>query len=405
MLFVISCFIMCIDACISMYFSELKMKKKTTNKRNSECIEVVKIVSKENSPVVDRYNPQFAFLTDPTDYIQQFQQIPIFRKEQIQIIKCVGAGRYKKVHLVDVHARFGHVCSNREYRNVCMLSIRNNDPTESDEYVQRFKEMHKKELELMFFLRQYCNVLDILGFTPEYDIITEYMNAGDLYDVISDDVQVLKATSFYNRLVFCLQLCKVVSVLHKHKIAHRDIKASNILCSTTFVDGIKVLDKLYMGDFGLCKYYGDKQPTSTICSVLYCPPEVTMKRLLQEHDDYVFTDYTYDVKTIHTDAFKTDIFSLGCVMAELLTGIESFSCVFDYERDRYDSDLQYYKTSSYHYNTICYPIPQKILNESLQQTSRGIIKILKACWQPKAEQRPSIENITCSIENIIKNMK
>ena len=84
--------------------------------------------------------------------------------------------------------------------------------------------------------------------------------------------------------------------MHKQGIIHCDIKPENILFNNTTLDGIKIID------FG-CSCYVGKILYSYIQSRYYRAPEVVLGR-----------EYGPEI----------DIWSLGCVLCELVTGTPIF---------------------------------------------------------------------------------
>jgi serine/threonine protein kinase len=81
---------------------------------------------------------------------------------------------------------------------------------------------------------------------------------------------------------------------HAHNVLHRDIKASNLLISKT--------GELKIADFGLARMVTDKRKdlTPTVITLWYRPPEILLG--LKKYDS------------------KADMWSVGCVLAELLNG-------------------------------------------------------------------------------------
>jgi cyclin-dependent kinase len=102
---------------------------------------------------------------------------------------------------------------------------------------------------------------------------------------------------------YLYQLIKGVSYIHKFKILHRDLKPQNLLISR---EGI-----LKIADFGLARGYGIpvKNYTHEVVTLWYRPPDV-----LLGSKNYLTT---------------VDIWSIGCIFAEMVTGKPLFTGVSD----------------------------------------------------------------------------
>ena len=129
---------------------------------------------------------------------------------------------------------------------------------------------------------------------------------GDLYMVFEymdhDMAGLLNAGyKFSVPQIRCLmhQLLEVLDYLHTEKqLMHRDIKCSNLLVGENM--------QLKLADFGLARFANreDGRYTNRVITLWYRPPELLLG---EEH-------YTYSV----------DIWSVGCIMAELLLGFPAF---------------------------------------------------------------------------------
>jgi len=94
--------------------------------------------------------------------------------------------------------------------------------------------------------------------------------------------------------VYMYQVCRAIAYIHSLGICHRDIKPQNLLLNTRTHD-------VKLCDFGSAKVLVKGEPNvAYICSRYYRAPELVFEA----------TEYTT----------KIDVWSLGCVMAELLLG-------------------------------------------------------------------------------------
>ncbi|KAG2482974.1 hypothetical protein HYH03_018151 [Edaphochlamys debaryana] len=94
--------------------------------------------------------------------------------------------------------------------------------------------------------------------------------------------------------LYAYQMCRALNSIHKMGICHRDIKPQNLLVNTE-------THQLKLCDFGSAKILVKGEPNiSYICSRYYRAPELI----------FGATDYTSAI----------DVWSVGCVLAELLLG-------------------------------------------------------------------------------------
>ncbi|GBF91724.1 shaggy-related kinase epsilon [Raphidocelis subcapitata] len=97
---------------------------------------------------------------------------------------------------------------------------------------------------------------------------------------------------------YTYQMCRALGQIHKYGICHRDIKPQNLLVNTE-------THQLKLCDFGSAKVLVKGEPNiSYICSRYYRAPELI----------FGATDYTSAI----------DVWSVGCVLAELLLGSPMF---------------------------------------------------------------------------------
>lgn len=162
------------------------------------------------------------------------------------------------------------------------------------------KRFKNRELEIMKII-QHRNVIDLKYYFLEEEnsevylnLIVDYMPMS-LYQRLKEFIAMRQAMDRYEIKVYMFQLFKSLNYLHTvAKVCHRDIKPQNIL-----VDPSSFLLKIC--DLGSAKQLSPNEPNvSYICSRYYRAPELI----------FGATNYTT----------KIDIWSTGCVMAELLLG-------------------------------------------------------------------------------------
>jgi len=131
-------------------------------------------------------------------------------------------------------------------------------------------------------------IIDILQDAVNFYIIIEFCNKGSLDKLIYANGKVEEETA---KTVFS-QIIQALHYLHQNGIAHRDIKAENVLmCEDSTVK---------LGDFGFSSSSSYKM-LSTFCgTIAYCSPEV--------------------LSNVPYDGEKADMWSTGILLYVLVTG-------------------------------------------------------------------------------------
>ncbi|MBX9950866.1 MAG: serine/threonine protein kinase [Candidatus Obscuribacterales bacterium] len=125
----------------------------------------------------------------------------------------------------------------------------------------------------------------------------------DLLRGITLEQELLKSGPLsWNRVrKIMIQVCAAVKYAHQHAVVHRDLKPGNIMLLENEVDFVKVLD------FGLA-LIGENTRKITQSGEFWGSPPYASPEQVKGND----TDH------------RSDIYSLGCVMYELLTGKDPF---------------------------------------------------------------------------------
>ena len=165
--------------------------------------------------------------------------------------------------------------------------------TTDEEFVKRFNSEAQSAASLT-----HPNIVSVYDVGSEGDthyIVMELIKGKTLKEIINED----GALSWKWSVNVAIQIASALETAHKNNIIHRDIKPHNIIITE---DGIAKVT-----DFGIAKAVSNSTITafgSTIGSVHYFSPE---------HARGGFTDP------------KTDLYSLGVVLYEMVTGKVPFS--------------------------------------------------------------------------------
>jgi serine/threonine protein kinase len=110
------------------------------------------------------------------------------------------------------------------------------------------------------------------------------------------------------KLDIVYQLCEILENLVEKKIIHRDIKPTNIM--------VEEGNKIRLIDFGIARISKQTQhfTKSGKMTISYMPPEVFEPKAIDKKDTKPFAITS-----------KLDVWSCGCVLSELFSGIEPWS--------------------------------------------------------------------------------
>ena len=98
-------------------------------------------------------------------------------------------------------------------------------------------------------------IFDVFESNTEIYIVLEYMQGGELYDVILDKGKLIEQEA----QAVALQVLKGIAYMEDHGIIHRDIKPENILLYQPFTNNLNdIIVKL--SDFGSSRYLIDNTP-------------------------------------------------------------------------------------------------------------------------------------------------
>jgi len=160
----------------------------------------------------------------------------------------------------------------------------------------QFAERFEREANFMASL-QHENILHVIDFIKDgrsMFIIMEYVDGIDLYDLLERSPRLPADIA----AIITLQLARGLDYAHFRGIIHRDIKPANIMVSMQ--GDVKLMD------FGIARHerFGDLTETGT---GLGTPSYMSPEQILGDKLD-----------------FRSDIFSVGIVLYQMLTGRKPF---------------------------------------------------------------------------------
>ncbi|XP_009768306.1 putative LRR receptor-like serine/threonine-protein kinase At1g06840 isoform X1 [Nicotiana tabacum] len=229
------------------------------------------------------------------------------------------------------------------------------------------------EIELLSRLH-HRNLVSLLGYCGEEGeqmLVYEFMPNGTLRDHISGKCK--EPLSFAMRLRVALGSAKGILYLHTEAdppIFHRDIKASNILLDAKFIAKV--------ADFGLSRL----APVPNLEGTL--PAHVST--VVKGTPGYLDPEYFLTHKL--TD--KSDVYSLGVVFLELLTGMQPIS---------HGKNIVREVNLAYRSGMIFNVIDDRMGSYPSECVEKFINLALKCC-QEETEARPSMAEVVRELENI-----
>ncbi|GLT26782.1 hypothetical protein SLA2020_018240 [Shorea laevis] len=229
--------------------------------------------------------------------------------------------------------------------------------------------------EIQFLSRlHHRNLVSLVGYCDEEGeqmLVYEYMSNGTLQDHLSGKIK--KPLSFARRLRIALGSSKGILYLHTEAnppIFHRDIKASNILLDSKFVAKV--------ADFGLSRLA--PMPDIEGATPAY------VSTVVKGTPGYLDPEYFLTHKL--TD--KSDVYSLGVVFLELLTGMQPIS---------HGKNLVREVNIAYQSGTIFSVIDGRMGSYPSECVEKFVNLAMKCC-QDKTDLRPSMAEVVRTLETV-----
>jgi serine/threonine-protein kinase len=237
--------------------------------------------------------------TFPASGLQPLSQDPI------QIPFAVGDVIAKKYEVTGVlgSGGMGYVISARhtELGEMVALKFLRPEALVHPELVERFAREARAAAKIRS--EHVANVFDV-GTLPDGTpfIVMEYLAGNDLADHLHQEGPLPIAVA----VEYIMQACEALAAAHSHGIVHRDIKPENLFL-TRQAKGMNIIKVL---DFGISKIALPRGKRDLVRTQMALGSPVYMSPEQIRRSDQV-------------DA-RSDIWAIGCVLFELLTGVTAF---------------------------------------------------------------------------------
>ncbi|GKE27865.1 kinase-like domain, phloem protein 2-like protein, partial [Tanacetum coccineum] len=226
---------------------------------------------------------------------------------------CIGSGGYGKVYKAQLEHFDSSNWSSIEGVNKCDLPKRRSMVAIKHIFNPEGEEGFNVEIETLSSCK-HANIISLLGFCDEGPyhkiLIYELASRGSLEDYMESDDKMTNLT-WVQRIKICLNIAHGLKYIHtnmdqdKQKIIHRDIKSANILLGENWEAKIAYfrLSKIHPAD-----QEGSTLDASTIAGTpMYFDPEYKKYGRLNK---------------------KSDIYSFGVVLFEILTGRLAYDRIY-----------------------------------------------------------------------------
>jgi len=196
-----------------------------------------------------------------------------------------------------------------------------------------------------------------------YHLIFEFIEGAPLREVMT-------GLSYEDKVFVLYQTCEIVNLLHKKKLFHRDIKPENIMMNLT-TKNIKLID------FGTAKI-ATKTVTFTskaVGTTFYMAP-----------DFFDINDDDDSDKPV-PNSNKVDVWSIGCMISEMLSGIYPW---FNVTKSENKVEAMLIKKTPF-------PIPKEIAEKYPQFT-----EIIDKCTKMNQAERCNADEIMTFLAQFMK---
>ncbi|CDW87583.1 serine threonine protein kinase [Stylonychia lemnae] len=252
--------------------------------------EIEKITLQRNKSTFQVYNNDSSELKIWIRFLNHYV-VRIDKPHQYQILNALGSGANAEVFKVE-KLQSNNFKSKKDKIKLYALKVTNK---RSFDDLSRLTMLMKDEISVHRALRQCQSALQlkkVYESNKKIYMLVEYQEGGTLFDLIKDNIQLQEK----DLQTIIAQLLLGLDFMHSKNLIHRDIKLDNILLNSN-QEGVY---EIRLADFGLAKQLQPNEFIYHKCGTpTYIAPEI-------------LRDKGYSV--------KADIFSLGSVMFNLVSG-------------------------------------------------------------------------------------
>nr|DAD42623.1 TPA_asm: hypothetical protein HUJ06_000853 [Nelumbo nucifera] len=221
------------------------------------------------------------------------------------------------------------------------------------------------------------NVVKLLGCCLETEVpllVYEFVTNGTLFHHIHDEGN-KSSLPWENRLSIAAQVASALAYLHSAAsppIIHRDIKSTNILLDDNYMAKVS--------DFGASRLVPLDQTQFTT--------------LVQGTMGYLDPEY------LHTSQLteKSDIYSFGVVLVELLTGRQ----VLSFDRPEQERNLAMHFVTLMKEDKVDEILEDRVMSECDRDQLKEVTILAKRCLKLNEEERPSMMEVAMELEGLRK---